>query len=322
MPIAVIFSIFGALCLLLIKLLSLWYRIYVLITLLYKAISTDVVFLQQVTPPIWFTKILLLFNSKIVFDIDDAVFLIKPSQTIAVLRAAEVAAPGSHYNQEFCLSYCKKVIFLPTPVPLDRFIIAEKSAKNSKENTFRIGWVGSPSTAKYLDIIAEPFRNLVTRYPNRLKLIVVGLGQSTHLLPDILKNNEHIEIIPWVEPDRVPEVVATFDIGIMPLHDTEWEQGKCGLKALEYMAAGIPAICSGVGENNYIVTDGINGYIANTSAEWETKIEALINDPELRFKLGQAGKKTIQERYSTEHCFEILLTNILEPLVSSKGKSM
>lgn len=318
----VLIALLGSIAVLLIKLIAAAYRIYVYISISLNSLFSDVVFLQQVTPPEWFSNLLAKSKTKIVFDIDDAVFLIRPDQTIAVLRAAAVASAGSHYNQEFCSSYCNKVIFLPTPVPLDKFLVAEKSVKNPNDNFFNIGWVGSPSTAKYLDIIAVPFLKLVSRYPSRLMLTIVGLGPANHLLPDILVNNEHVKIIPWVEPDLVPELVATFDLGIMPLHNTEWEKGKCGLKALEYMAAGIPVVCSGVGENNYIVNDGNNGCLANSPSEWETKIEMLMNDRELRIKLGQAGRKTIQERYSTQQCFEILSAHILEPLVFAKDTSI
>lgn len=311
-----IILILGLLAVTILNLLSICFRTVALISLYFKSFISDVIFIQQVTPPVWFNKILITSNQNIVYDIDDALFHIKPSQTISILTVAKVAVPGSHYNQKFCQSYCGKVVFLPTPVPLDKFKNQETLLEKSKDNFIRIGWVGSPSTAKYLDIISEPFRKLVSRYPDRLRLVIVGLGPTAHFLPDM--NCEHIEIIPWIEPDVVPEVVASFHIGIMPLHNTEWEKGKCGLKALEYMAAGIPVVCSGVGENNYIIRDGSNGFIANTTAEWEDKIELLMNDPKLRLRLGQEGKKTIQERYSTKKCFEILLNNVLEPLVITR----
>ena len=183
-------------------------------------------------------------------------------------------------------------------------------------NLFRIGWVGSPTTAKYLDVIVNPLCNLISRYPSCLQLVIVGLGPQTHLIPDI--DRDSLEIIPWVEPDKVPQLVASFDIGIMPLHDSEWEKGKCGLKALEYMAAGIPALCSGVGENNFIINDGENGFIANTPEEWETKIDMLMRNPDLRSSIGLAGQQTISRCYSTKCCFDILLTQVLEPLALSK----
>ena len=84
----------------------------------------------------------------------------------------------------------------------------------------------------------------------------------------------------------------------MPLPDDAWSKGKCGLKALQFMALGTPVICSPVGVNTDIIQDGENGYIADSEDEWVEKLGALIHSAELRKTIGLAGRATVEERYS------------------------
>ncbi len=301
----------------LVDLIALTYSTSMLLYVLLRARFVHIIFIQQVTPPIWFTTILGLLNSNIVYDIDDAVFLNQPERAVAIAKTAAVATPGSHYNADFCGRNCRKSIFLPTPVPIDRFEVVSRPACKQGNGPFRIGWVGSLDTVKYLDIVMEPLSRLGRTYPGQIVLVVVGLGKRQDLVPNV--NGVLVEAIPWVPPERVPEIVTTFDTGIMPLHETEWEKGKCGLKALEYMAAGIPAVCSAVGENNYIIHDGVNGFLAKTAGDWEEKIEKLVLSLELRVQIGRAGHETINQRYSTRVCFNILFHQVLEPLTVERN---
>ena len=116
---------------------------------------------------------------------------------------------------------------------------------------------------------------------------------------DELYINEELDIkgIPWSSEIEI-DTLASFDIGIMPLPNDEWVKGKCGLKGLSYMSLEVPTIMSAVGINTEIITDGINGYLANTDEEWVNKISQLIDSFELRRRLGIAGRKTVEEKYS------------------------
>ena len=84
----------------------------------------------------------------------------------------------------------------------------------------------------------------------------------------------------------------------MPLEDDEWSRGKCGLKALQYMAVGIPVVASPVGVNKEIIQDGINGYLAETSQEWEDKLKLLLEGEERRREIGLKGRETVEKHYS------------------------
>jgi len=87
-------------------------------------------------------------------------------------------------------------------------------------------------------------------------------------------------------------------VGVYPLADDEWAKGKCGFKAIQFMACGVPVVASAVGVNTNIIQDGVNGFLASTDDEWEDKISRLLVDPELRARIGAAGRNTIEERYS------------------------
>jgi glycosyltransferase involved in cell wall biosynthesis len=103
--------------------------------------------------------------------------------------------------------------------------------------------------------------------------------------------------MPW-RLDTEVEDLRAFDVGLMPLSDDEWSRGKCGLKALQYMALGIPAVVSPVGVNTTIVRDGVNGFYASTEEEWIDRIALLLEDEPLRRSLGEEARRTVEESYS------------------------
>jgi glycosyltransferase involved in cell wall biosynthesis len=106
-----------------------------------------------------------------------------------------------------------------------------------------------------------------------------------------------LEVLPWRSETEV-EDLRPVDIGIMPLPDDPWSRGKCGLKALQYMALGLPTVCSPVGVNSVIIRDGENGMLAATDDEWIEKLSTLLGSPESRERLGRAGRATVEEGYS------------------------
>src|SRR5262249_21458527 len=108
----------------------------------------------------------------------------------------------------------------------------------------------------------------------------------------------------WSAETEVEEL-AQFDIGIMPMPDDRWARGKCSLKALLYMAMGIPAVCSAVGANCEIIQQGKNGFLAKTDEELIDHLKELVRDRELRGRLGMAGRRTVEERYSMTRCADL-----------------
>lgn len=162
-----------------------------------------------------------------------------------------------------------------------------------------IGWLGSPSTARYLALVSRPLATLATRRPLTFHIVgATGIG-----LPDFGDTTV-------VRHDDVPydpaKLVGLFDIGIMPLPDGEWERCKGGAKLIDYMAAGLPVVCSPVGENRFIVDDGVSGFFAATDAEWIDRLERLAVDPPLRRSLGLEGWQRVADQYSLDRAADIV----------------
>jgi glycosyltransferase involved in cell wall biosynthesis len=122
--------------------------------------------------------------------------------------------------------------------------------------------------------------------------------------------------LPWRKEEELKEL-SSFDIGIMPIPDDDWSKGKCGLKGLQYMALEIATVMSPVGVNSSIITDSENGFLASDIDEWVEKISILIEQPELRIKLGKAARKTVENSYSVKSQQQVYL-NTFEKLLKSQ----
>ena len=106
------------------------------------------------------------------------------------------------------------------------------------------------------------------------------------------------ESFEWTEDSEIARIAA-FDIGIMPLHDTPWERGKCAYKLIQVMAAGKPVIASPVGANRQVVRHGVNGFLAETTQQWIEALRTLTADGELRRRMGEEARKTVAEHYAS-----------------------
>ena len=261
----------------------------------------DAVFVHREAYPVGpaiFETLAHLMDKPIVFDFDDAVFLPSSSrQNIFIekfkfthkikdiIAISDRVIAGNNYLASFARAYNANVSIIPTLIDTDKFVRA--AAK--ERDTVVIGWIGSETTTEFLKPLEQVFRILVARFPG---LSIRIIGGDPHF--DAL---EKVEIIGWDLSTEVGEL-SKFDIGIMPMPDDPWTKGKCAFKAIVYMGMGIPCVCSAVGTNNEVIVDGVNGYLARTDDEWIDKLTALIRDRSLRERIGAAGRRTIEERYS------------------------
>jgi len=269
-----------------------------------RAMRYDVIFIHRefypVGPPIM-ERLFKLCGKKVVFDFDDAIFLLAASEpnlfmerfnrygkVPEVISIASQVIAGNSYLADFALNYNENIYVIPTPVDVKKY---KPATKNENSENIVIGWIGSKTTSCFLEILRDVFRELLDKYSN---LTIRIIGGSF--------NNEackRIECIPW-ELDNEVKMLQGFDIGIMPMPDTRWTRGKCAFKAILYMSVGIPCISSSVGMNSEVVKDGINGFLANDAKEWKDKLSMLIESSKLRKEIGKAGRETIVARYSTE----------------------
>ena len=121
------------------------------------------------------------------------------------------------------------------------------------------------------------------------------------LICDRFLNLQHLQTVacPWSEANEAADL-AGADIGISWVPDDPWSRGKCGLKLLQYMAAGLPVVANPVGVQSQMVRHGENGFLAATDDEWIEAIELLAGDPALRRRMGQAGRALVDANYSVE----------------------
>ena len=289
-------------------------RWFSLIRLLFVAPKFQAIFIQWITPPPFYTYLLKLRNSNIIFDFDDAVFLRKPKSSKTLVKLSSLVFAGSHYNFDYAFQYNDNTKFLPTPVPLERF--KRKNQYNPKQGII-IGWIGSVSTLPNLGMIADALDNVAKKCPD-VVLRIIGSRNREDLLPDF--NEIDIEIIPQIPYAQVPDYIKELDIGIMPLENNNWEKGKCLGKTLEYMASGVPSVISKVGENIYAVEDNVNGFLAEKQDEWTEKLSILVKDSELRRRLGLAGLKMVEKKYSTKVCSKVLIDGLKKTCISNNAE--
>ena len=232
-----------------------------------------------------------------VFDFDDAVFvpyvspsngylsyLKFPGKTRAICRMAAHVMAGNEYLADYARAVNERVTIIPTTIDTEKYTPAPRAENDAPV----IGWSGSYSTAQHLATLKEGLRRLAER--ERFRLRVIGA-------PDFKIEGVDVEALPWRAATEV-EDLRPFDIGIMPLPDDQWSKGKCGLKALQYMALGVPTVCSPVGVNSEIIRDGENGLLASSDDEWVEKLSRLLRSEAERERLGRAGRETVEARYS------------------------
>ena len=154
-----------------------------------------------------------------------------------------------------------------------------------------VGWIGSPTTASYVRGLSNVLQRVRERYTFVLR--VSGVEEPLNV-PGVSTEQ------PQWALDREVELFNTCDVGIYPLADDEWSKGKCGFKAIEFMACEVPVVAAAVGVNRDIIEDGVNGFLASTEAEWVEKLGRLLASRELRRQFGEAGRRTVEARYSLQ----------------------
>lgn len=236
----------------------------------------------------------------VIFDFDDSIWLAdtspgnkkwewikKPDKFFDNVRVASLVIAGNRYLAEKAARLNANTVIIPTTV--DTTLWVPKPELRGKERTV-IGWSGSISTIKHFESLVPALLKIKDLYKDRVAFKILGDPLYHH---PVLKP----AVFDWSQAGEV-EHLNSFDIGVMPLPDDEWANGKCGLKALTYMSCGVATVASPVGVNTEIIQHGVNGMLASTEEEWVAHISGLIENRELRYRLGEAARATVTEKYS------------------------
>ncbi len=271
---------------------------------LLRSISYDIVFIHRESFPIgpaWFEWLLQLLGRPYVYDFDDAIFLPNvaesnralgrlkcPGKVASIVRGSRVTIAGNNYLAEFAgRAGARKIEILPTVVDTALFVPQDKG---EEKNEVVIGWIGSPTTIEFLENFRPVIDKVLTCCQGEARFLVVG----GHLTGEL---QEGINYLPWSLESEIA-LLQKFDIGIMPMPDNQWTRGKCAFKAIEYMAVGIPAVCSPVGMNLELIDNTVNGFLAEDEKQWVDILCRLVHDEALRHKVGEAGRRLVEARYS------------------------
>jgi glycosyltransferase involved in cell wall biosynthesis len=249
-----------------------------------------------------------LLSIPYIYDFDDAFYLryrvkkkiirsifLGNKFDVIIANAAAVSA-GNIVLEDYAKRYNVKTFVVPTVVDTNNFIAIDNS---NKEDFLHIGWIGSPSTAPYLQELVEPLSLL----GSKTKVVFTVIGGSSPSIPNVEVNE-----VQWKESTEV-ELINTFDIGVMPLPDNDWTRGKCGFKLIEYMSCSVPVIASPVGAN-CVVVDNECGFLVKTTKDWLNAFCYMLDNPDTRKQMGENGRKRVISEYSLQHCAPII-SNII-----------
>jgi glycosyltransferase involved in cell wall biosynthesis len=262
--------------------------------------ATCTIILQRKLLTRWQVYLLRRGSRRLIFDYDDAVFLrdsysprgledpVRLRAFARTVRAADGIAAGNAYLLEEARSVGApgRGTVIPTCVDVKQYALAEHTRAGEG---VELVWIGSSSTLQGLERIRPLLESLGQRYHGlRLKLVC---DRFLHL--------EHLPVLArrWSEAGEAAEL-ASADIGIAWVPDDRWSRGKCGLKVLQYLAAGLPVVGNAVGVQAAMIRHGETGFIAETPEQWADAIGRLAHDPALRRRMGQAGRRLVEQEYS------------------------
>lgn len=220
-------------------------------------------------------------------------------------RSTLVIAGNEYLAGRARQSGATRVEILPTVVDLGRY--ERVDAPKTPGKPFTIGWIGTSWSCRYLRLVEPALAKVCARGDARVVLV----GPERVDLSGI-----PFQIRAWSEDEEANEIRG-FDVGIMPLSDSPWEQGKCGYKLIQYMACSKPVVASPVGVNRDIIKHGVNGFLAHTQAEWVDALNALRAQPHLRDRMGAVGRADVERTL----CLQRTAPSLLSLLRQAAGTS-
>lgn len=258
----------------------------------------DIIYLQKKLPSPLELKLLRSRSKKLIFDFDDAIYYRDDSHASfesrsrrtkfgSIAKAADIVVAGNRLLADYAGRYNNHVVVLPSSVETRRIPVKDHAGGNGD---IVIGWVGGKGNLRHLAMLSETFRKLAGSSRIRIKVIC----SDTIQIPGV-----QVDFVPW-DPGTQEKEIALFDIGVMPLPQNRWSEGKCAYKALQYMAAGVPPVVSDVGVNRDVVEHGKEGLVVPAPEGFHDAIRSLLDSKEQRIELGRNARRKAETHYSVE----------------------
>jgi glycosyltransferase involved in cell wall biosynthesis len=273
-----------------------------------QARNYDVVLVHRtacLAGPALLERLIAMSGKPVIYDFDDAIFLLHtseanrrfgwlkfPGKTASICRLSTHVVVGNSFLADYARQYNSRVTVISPSVDTN---VYQPVPHNGSSSRVVIGWTGSSTSQTHLEMFAPVLQEIAARRNVEIRVI----SDREPRLPGI----PHV----WRQwsANRETGDLSDIDIGIMPMPDDQWSRGKCSMKALQYMAMGVPPVCSAIGANCEVIEHGKNGFLATTPEEWVRCLEFLIDDPSLRERLGRQARKTVEEKYSMRRCAEL-----------------
>jgi glycosyltransferase involved in cell wall biosynthesis len=257
----------------------------------------DAIFLQKKLLTPLEVRLFRRYAKRFVFDFDDAIYYhddkhvplesrTRKLKFQSLVRNVDLVVAGNRVLASYAGQFNKNVTIVPSAVETRN--IPLKCHDRSNSDKIIIGWVGGSGNLHHLEMLSPVFQGLSRIH--RIQIYVIS--DATIKIPDV-----EVKHIPWSIQTQEQEI-ALFDIGVMPLPNNKWTEGKCGYKALQYMSASVPPVCSDVGSNRDIVEHGREGFIVSSTDEFYNALDTLICNKDLRKEMGLNARRKVEKYFS------------------------
>ncbi len=272
-------------------------------------------------PPVFEHLLAAISGKKLVYDIDDLIFLKNAShiawwkqlikgrkKPIVLMKKARHVVTCTPFLDEFVRKYNPNTTDISSTIDTDSYQPVNPYENNRK---LTLGWSGSHSTAGYLHLLTDVLQAIYKEQPFRLLV----MGDK-----DFKMEGVEVEAHAWSAEGEIP-TLQQIDIGLYPLPDEQWVLGKSGLKALQYMSLGIPTVATAIGANYRVIEDGISGFLVKTPEEWKEKLRLLMQDADLRKRIGKAAQERVEQHYSIKSTAPVYIDILTSVAGISSGSS-
>lgn len=247
----------------------------------------------------------ILLGKPLVVDVDDAIWLYNPmgkSQIGRLIGRADMIFAGNTFLADWCSQYCANIRVIPTAVDADRFV--PRSTPKDAESPFVVGWTGTSGNFRFLQMIEKALDKFLRNYPSARLMIIADQAPNKLMVPP-----EQIVFKQW-DPATEHLLLHEFDVGIMPLDDSELSRGKCSFKMLQYMAVGIPVIASPYGMNAQVLALGDIGYAALNDENWCDALTCCIENQVLNQVKGKLAREVLVREFSVANISSRLISGL------------
>lgn len=256
-------------------------------------------------PPFFEFLAAKVFRKKIIYDFDDAIWITDSKKHILnwfkaywkikfICKWAYKVVGGNDFLCSYAKQFNKNVVLVPTCVDTE---YRHNRLADQDKQPLTIGWTGSHSTLRYLDPLFPLLKSLVEN--DGVKILIICNKPPGFSFPGL-------QFLPWSAATEIDDLLQV-NIGIMPLQNDPWSEGKCGFKLIQYLSLGIPAVASPVGVNKNIIEQGINGFLSDSAEAWEKALVSLIANNALRKEMGINGRRKIIDKYSIQAYEKVFL---------------